>query len=153
MDCCSLMHYSIEWARIQSLPIPPQTELITPSFRITVPACTYVYYCADHTTTLQFIFMSFSSPRLRTPLTWGLCRSLLSQPQAQGLTVSPSNTVCWMKKWMNEWVNELYGLAHYYKYKLLVLNRIPIWVAHIVDLSCWKFLDSLKSQLALLRLV
>lgn len=31
-----------------SSPTPPQTESITPSFRITVLACTYLCYCADH---------------------------------------------------------------------------------------------------------
>lgn len=32
-----------------STPIPSQTELITPSFRITAQACTYLCYCADQT--------------------------------------------------------------------------------------------------------
>lgn len=91
-----------------SSPTPPQTELITPSFRITVLACTYLCYCADHIVLYCIIIIYlhvFLSSWTRDSFMMRTVYIFLSQHQAQGLySLSVLNQFV---KWMNEWMSYL----------------------------------------------
>lgn len=99
------MYYSKNGLEFNPSPVPSQTELIAPSFRITVQACTHLYYRTDRTVLYSHLFTCFSLLLNKGSFKKGTCAYLCCP------SLTPSTV---LKHYLlNEQVNsELFGFFH-----------------------------------------